>query len=150
MSRRPIAVEWSVKGYGVYRRMPHTDINMYLLPEQNIYDVNSFKVMMPAIHRIPLGFRDLPTNDQQTVRDIAGEVIGRVPAGLNQVFRRLIANNFILTSDIYCTYLGRISATNGDELECRYNLYLPERRFRSAMRVFEDILTAEQLDKLYC
>ena len=128
MSRRPITVKWLVQGYGIYRKMPHPDINKYLLLEQNINDLNSFKVMMPSIHRIPLGFRDLTTNNQQTVRDIAGEVIGRVPAGLNQVFRRLIANNYILTSDIYCTYLGRISKSNGDKLECRYNLYLPGRR----------------------
>ena len=78
-----------MKGYGVYRRMPHPDININLLPEQNIFDVNSFKdMMMPAIQSIPLGFRDLPTNDQQTVRDSAGEVI----AGLNQVF----SNRYIL------------------------------------------------------
>ena len=146
MSRRPIAVEWWVKGYGVYRRMPHPDINMYLLPEQNIYDVNSFKVMIPAIHRKPPGFRDQPTNDQQTMRYIAGEVM----AGLNKVFIRLTVNNYILTSDIYCTYLGRISPTNGDGLECSYYLYLPKRNFCSAMRVFEEILTTDQLDKLYC
>ena len=71
-ARTPIAIEWSITGYNVYKRKPHTDVNMYLMTEPDVYDRNSYKVMMPAIHRIPSGLRDLPTGDGQTVGDIAG------------------------------------------------------------------------------
>ena len=125
MARRPIEVDWTIKGYRVYRRMPHPAINMYLMSEPyNVYDANSFKVVMPAIHRITPEYKDMATNDHQTVRDIAGETIGRVLAGLNQVFRQLIDNNFVLLRDIYCTYQGRGLATE-DELGCNYHLSLP-------------------------
>ena len=64
MERQTIAVEWSIRGYNVYRRKPHTDINMYLMPEpDNVYDRNTFKVMMPAIHRISSILRDLRRDD---------------------------------------------------------------------------------------
>ena len=150
MERQTIAVEWSIRGYNVYRRKPHTDINMYLMPEpDNVYDRNTFKVMMPAIHRIPSILRDLRTDDDQTVRDIAGEIIGRVPQKLCLICRRLLDENLLLTSDdIICIFRG-LSVAN--ELECVYQLCLPKRRFREAMHVFEDIMTQDELnEKLFC
>ena len=44
MARRMIAVEWSVKGYNIYRRRPHSEKNMYLMGEpENVYDRNISK-----------------------------------------------------------------------------------------------------------
>ena len=121
---------------------------MYLMGKpENVNDRNFFKVIMPALHRIQPAMRDLATSATQTVRDIAGETIGRVPARLNQVFRTFVDQNFPLTSDIYVMYLGRYSA---DKLDCMYHLSLPVRRFRDAMKIFEDNLTVNELDKLHC
>ena len=41
-ARTPIAIEWSITGYNVYKRKPHTDVNMYLMTEPDVYDRNSY------------------------------------------------------------------------------------------------------------
>ena len=167
---RMIGIESTIKGYHVYRIRPHEDITMKLEEEPtNPYDRNAFKVMMPSLTEINPIFHNLVTENGQRVVNNAGKQVGRVPANLCRVFRRLVDEGLVQPSHIKCKYNGQINFPRtvplnqrflrggrrdrpggGPELNCTYKLTVSKRRFRDAMRVFEDILTHEELDNISC
>ena len=67
-----IKLEWSIKGYHIFRVRPHTDIEMNVVPEPtNPYDHNAMKVMLPALMEIPVHL-----HSDQSVQRNEGMVIG--------------------------------------------------------------------------
>lgn len=165
MTRRPIAIDWSIKGYHAFRVNPHVEITMKLIPEpNNQYDRNAFSVLMPTLNEIPRNMHSQATRNGQTVSDIAGRQVGHVPANLCRVFSKL--NTQGLASDLQCKYLGTLtgSATldhfqagirrdrpgGGPELHCRYQLTVPANRFRTVMLIFEEFLTHNELERIHC
>ena len=88
---RVIAIESTIKGYHVFRIRPHTDITIKLEEEpNNPYDRNAFKVMMSRLTDIHPIFHNLVTENGQRIETNAGKQVGRVPANLCRVFRRLV------------------------------------------------------------
>ena len=128
----------------------------------NRYDRHAIKVMMPA--QVPLRFRGLQDN--------AGQQVGHVPANLCKVFTELINQEILTISDIKCSCTGSVGAPSnipihqsfsrhargfhrdrpggGAELKCRYVLTVPNNRFRQTMRVFEGLLTRDELELISC
>ena len=164
-----IKIDSTIKGYHVFHVRPHVDIEMILVPEpRNRFDPNAFGVWMPNLSDIPGHLRDTETREGQTVRQIAGTQVGRVPANLCRVFRELLDQG-LLANVIKCTYGGTVHVARrvpvhqsfqrqgirdrvggGAELDCKYFLMVPRRRFKTAMRVFERCLSPEELDRISC
>ena len=92
-------IKSSIKGYHTFKIRPHDSIEMLVEREaNNAYDPHAMCVKMPKIQEVHKEFRDCVTREARgeeaalTVRDIAGEMIGRVPANLCKVFRELLGN----------------------------------------------------------
>ena len=119
-----IAVDWSIRGYHAFHVRPHPEISMFLeLEPQNRYDSNAIKVKMPEIEYIPENLRNQSTRDGQTVRQIAGKIVGRVPRNLCTVFTKLIEDGLCEIGAFRVNYMGRIDFTqSGPELLCSYVL----------------------------
>ena len=50
----PIKLEWSIKGYHIFRVRPHPDIELKVVPDPtNPYDFNAMKVMLPGLTETP-------------------------------------------------------------------------------------------------
>ncbi len=87
-------IQWSIKGYHIYRRGPCAEIPLLPVPEPgNTYDSNGMKVMMPAVVEPELLEKVTRDGERrrepQRVQDILGkQSIGRVPANLCKVFKK--------------------------------------------------------------
>ena len=84
----------NVKGYHNFKIRPHPDIKMYVQrDDDNTYDKNAMKIVMPELMDIPSELHEAVTRPAdkkrapQKVCDIAGMTVGRVPANLGKVFR---------------------------------------------------------------
>ena len=153
-------IDWSVKGYHIYRIKPHHGMDLTLVQDpMNRYDRNAIKVMMPSV--MPAQFRDFQEN-------AAGQA-GHVPANLCRVFTELINLSVLTISEIRCTFTGSVGAAagvpvhqsfsigtrrdrpgGGAELQCRYLLSVPAAQFRQTMGVFERFLTRQELEQISC
>ena len=50
----PVKIVWSVKGYHVFHLRPHEDVPMLVeVEENNPYDPNAMKVIVPALELMP-------------------------------------------------------------------------------------------------
>ena len=112
---REVAVLWSIKGYHFFKIRAHESISMLVLPEEaNARDPSAMKVMMPE--DVPAELLDKNTREgdskhpQQKVRDIIEKKVGRVPANLCRVFRRLVETE-MLVDGITCNYGGTVRQT---------------------------------------
>eukprot|EP00058_Branchiostoma_floridae_P019977 XP_002605467.1 hypothetical protein BRAFLDRAFT_74281 [Branchiostoma floridae] len=77
-----------IKGYHVFKRRPLQGLEMKVMREyDNPYDRNAFVVKMPDLSSIPADQHHVVTDEKRgtTVRSIAGEIIGRLPAGLCRI-----------------------------------------------------------------
>ena len=88
-----------IKGYHKYRIRPHEDILMLVKKEElNAYDPNAMVVIMPRLDEIPVALHNTMTKEAkgkqeaQYVRTIAGKTVGRLPANLGEVLRKLEDN----------------------------------------------------------
>ena len=77
---RQIRIEWSIKGYHAFGRRPHPEIVLKVeVEENNPYDSNAMRVMVPQLAEIPLDLHEAITRPAdhrrpaQRVRNIAGE-----------------------------------------------------------------------------
>ncbi|XP_078586271.1 uncharacterized protein LOC144868170 [Branchiostoma floridae x Branchiostoma japonicum] len=81
-----------IKGYHFYRRKPLLDFRMSVVPEpNNPMDKDALLVVMPPLTDIPVQHHNAVVDNKRgvTVRDIAGQIIGRVPAGLATILARM-------------------------------------------------------------
>ena len=82
-----------IKGYHIHHIRPHFDVPMVVKHEaDNAYDPNAHSVFMPPLENIPSSLHGAVTRPakksrkEQIVRDIAGAMVGRVPANLGEMF----------------------------------------------------------------
>ena len=92
----------TVKGYHVFKVTPHPAIPMFVKKDEgNSYDPNAMVVKVPDLKEIPAELHDVVTKEakgkkeKQTVRDTAGMIVGRVPANLCGLFRKLLQDGDI-------------------------------------------------------
>lgn len=70
---------------------------------------NAVKVQMPSLEQMPQTCFDQMTKDEeQRVKSLAGNVVGRVPANLCGAFRKIMKKDWLL-EDIRCEYNGIMS-----------------------------------------
>ncbi|XP_077869670.1 uncharacterized protein LOC144361685 [Saccoglossus kowalevskii] len=172
-----MSFDWSIKGYHHFHRRPHPDALLDVeIEHNNRYDPSSMLVKMPPLCRIPNELHDEVTREgrgnqpNQTVRSIADKQVGRVPANLCKVFRRLLELNLV-ESVIVCKYTGQTGLSirppsnqrfqrgqvrdrpgGGAELTCLYYLKYHEiPRRNMVMEVFNicrQFLTDEELERI--
>ena len=88
--------ESNIKGYHYFKRKPHAEIEMKVEKElNNIHDPDAYVVKMTKLKYIHPKYHKEVTRQakgkdpQQTVSDIAGSIIGRVPANIGKIFHQL-------------------------------------------------------------
>ena len=169
---RPISVQWSIKGYHAFHIRPHPLITLMVEPEYgNQFDPHAMKVSMPPLDTIDPIYYDEATNmsiPHQTVRRIAGQQIGRVPANLCRAFRLLLNRGYVHEHHITAVFQGDVGPSRnppvhqryapraigfdipggGADLSCLYELRIQRRHFRQAMHVFEECLPAADLERI--
>jgi len=74
-----VKVEWSIKGYHIFRIKPHNDLDLKVeVDEGNPFDDDAMKVVMPNLEEIPVHLHDAETYPNhprsRIVRDIAGTI----------------------------------------------------------------------------
>ena len=86
----------AIKGYHIYHVRPHRGISMVVRKEHtNSYDENAMIVEIPKKEDLPVSFLEeisrpaKGTKNCVKVKDIAGKLVGRVPANLGRIFRTL-------------------------------------------------------------
>ncbi len=176
MANRLIKIKWSIKGYHVFRIVPHRDISLKLvLEENNAYDPSAIAVYMPEMNQIPEHLLDIITHEAnqrfpapQSARSTASLQVGRVPANLCQALRQLSENGYAELDGMMCQALGEPEISRhqprhyhhyhhghdreggGAELPCYYFIELAGSHFRDAMRIFEECLPRDDLDRFFC
>ena len=92
-------VNSNIKAYHIFKIRPHPKIEMLIEKEiNNPRDPHAMIIKMPPLNKIPNNFHDDVTKEkkgkekQQTVKDIAGETVGRVPANICKIFEKLLDN----------------------------------------------------------
>lgn len=86
----------SIKGYHIYKVQPHGEIELEVKVDQNnAYDPDAMAVWMPELEAVPERLRYTECKPAkngkpcQKVNEIAGKMVGRVPANLGKVFKSL-------------------------------------------------------------
>ena len=89
--------ESNIKGYHVYKVRPHPDIKMVVEKDiHNSYDPYAMLVTMPQLKDITSELHKSITKaskgkeKEQTVEQIAGKHVGRVPANVCKLFNKLL------------------------------------------------------------
>ena len=93
-----VKIVGNIKGYHIFYIRPHSEIPMKVLHERgNKYDPNAVAIWMPDLEDIDSKLHDCITRNErpgkpcQKVRDVAGCMVGRVPANLGKIFRDIEA-----------------------------------------------------------
>ena len=83
----------AIKGYHIFKITPLIEMTMIVeREEENEFDPYAMVIKIPEIDHIPLEDRNKITREkepQQRLKDIAGKVVGRVPANLGKLFSRM-------------------------------------------------------------
>ena len=97
----------NIKAYHIFKVKPHPDIGMNVEKDVlNGYDPNAMIIKMPRIEEISLELHDSVTKEakngigQQTVTDIAGCTVGRVPANVWKLFHDMLSEGEV--KEIMC------------------------------------------------
>ena len=104
---------------------------MKCIPEpSNRYDRNAVLVVAPPLSDVPQDLHETVTKDSfppQTVKDVAGEKIGRVPKGICGVISQGIRGGWIIKAVAVYTggfiHAGQVRG-GGPQLKCQYLLIL--------------------------
>ena len=104
--------ESNIKGYHVFKRRPHSMITMAVQKDEgNDFDPHAMVIVMPALEAIHHELHDIIVREakgkkqpEQKVRDNAGKLMGRVPANIGKIFRKLLHERKI--QRITCTATG--------------------------------------------
>ena len=88
----------NIKGYHYFKVRPHREIKMNVEKEVgNVRDESAMVIKMPPLQQISKSYHfdvtrpsKSPRERDQRVIDVAGNVVGRVPANLCRIFRRLL------------------------------------------------------------
>ncbi len=168
--RNPIRITWSIKGYHAYRIKPTGDIKLTVVPDpHNRFDPHAMAVRVPQVEQIPQHLRNRLWDSragQQPVQELAGAMVGHVPANLCTVFHRLQEMGMV-RGHITARAVGRARQTQnpppwarfqrgvrrdnaggGAEIPCVYKITVARVHLRQAMRVFEEHLTHGERQRL--
>ena len=144
---------------------------MHVIKEEtNKYDPWAMTVVMPRLEKIDRLLHDKITRpgdskrSEQTVADIAGRVIGRVPANFCRALCQLKDAN-IIVGDILCHYEGeaRVSkhvpvqqtfqrkrrpAFDTQGLKCTYVFEIPSNEYYRVRDIFDSNIPKHELNKI--
>lgn len=163
-------MKWAIKGYSYFRVEPSIFMPMDLIPEEdNSYDPNAVKVQMPSLEQMPQTCFDQMTKDEeQRVKSLARNVVGRVPANLCGAFRKIMEKDLLL-EDIRCEYNGIMSDSvnppkyqkfkrnlfggldtpgGGVDLKCTYVLIVKKDHLPACISILERGLPREDFEKV--
>ena len=169
-SRITVNVEWAIKGYSHFGVIPSTLIPMDLIPEENnSYDPNAVIVKMPPLGQIAQTCYSLMNKEEeQRIKSLAGNVVGRVPANLCGAFRKIMETDYLL-EDIRCEYNGIVSDSvnppkyqkfkrnpfggldtpgGGVDLKCTYVLIVKKDHLHACISILERGLPKEDFQKV--
>ena len=80
----------AIKGYHIFKITQLIEMTMIVeREEENEFDPYAMVIKIPEIDHIPLEDRNKITREkepQQRLKDIAGKVVGRVPANISKLF----------------------------------------------------------------
>ena len=83
----------AIKGYHIFKITQLIEMTMIVeREEENEFDLYAMVIKIPEIDHIPREDRNKITREkepQQRLKDIAGKVVGRVPANLGKLFSRM-------------------------------------------------------------
>ena len=103
-----VIINSNIKGYYVFKIRPHQSVKMLVEKEHNNeYDPHAMVVKMPELKEIHSSIHEDVTKEakgkepQQTVKDIAGKTVGRVPANLCKLFEKLLKDGYV--TNITCS-----------------------------------------------
>ena len=122
-------VFYTIKGYHHFRNHPLVGTQMLLkcIPEpNNTFNRFAVKVVAPNAQELPNDILNLTTREginRQTVSDIAGKTIGRVPSDMTQILSEGLDNGDIIRA--HAVYYGQMHyggpiAGGGPALKCLY------------------------------
>ena len=122
-----LAISATINGYHNYRIRPLVGFQIILnciREPNNPHDTNAVKVVVPVMRQLR-EFSDLVIreNPRQTVEDIAGKTVGRVPAVVSATLSPNIDAKIV--TRVYCVYVGSMRHGNsalgdGPKLNCIY------------------------------
>ena len=124
-----------VKGYHIFKVRPHPEVAMEVkLEENNSYDPTAMMVLMPTLEYIPSELHNLVTREEnkgekkQCVSDIAGQQVGRVPANLCKLFRKVIGDADVIKIKCYAESAPTISKQPPSQQSYKRNVRGKDRR----------------------
>ena len=147
---------------------------MLVLPEEgNAFDEHAMIVVMPKNVAEEMLDAVTKTDDAkwktQKMKDMLGKQVGRVPANLCRIFRKLLQNDMLLEI-ITCYYSGtaehsisphfqkvfkrartsqgRDEPGGGAELKCGYFVRIKETSYDQAVELFKKRLPKEDIEKI--
>ena len=78
----------NIKGYHYFKICPHAEVPLVVEKEKgNIYDPDAMLIRMPVLSDTRTARRN---EKEQTVKSNAGKQVGRVPANLCKMFKKLL------------------------------------------------------------
>ena len=101
----------TINGYHHFQTRPLMGVEFQLKcirEPENVYDNNAIKVVAPALREVKLDLLDITvrTRPHQTVRNICGNVIGRMPASISKIIAPFKDNRII--GNITALYTGEM------------------------------------------
>jgi len=171
MDEKTITVRWAIKGYRVYKIKPHENIPMTVEHEpDDSHEPNAMVVKMPDATTIDSKYLNDITRESsdgnQTVAEIAGKIVGHVPANLCRAFKKCI--DLGLTKCIKCCYNGRVYRRvnvpynqsfqrrspgkdrqgGGVEIGCNYVITVKQEVFNQVLRILCTCLKEEDYERV--
>lgn len=151
---KTLAVFHCIKGYHHFRTRPLKGIGMLMRcvrEPENIYDRYAVKVVIPTIDDLPNHILNVETRAlprRQTVRDIAGKTVGRLPADIAQVVSEGIRTEKIKRANAIYTGVmehGGPVPGGGVMLKCAYLFELSNSQVMDEMTIFFNALKQRYL-----
>eukprot|EP00794_Sanderia_malayensis_P000929 gene929-236_t len=159
--KNEVCINWSIKGYHMFKIKPPQNIPLTVMREDhNSYDLNAIKVM------VPMNLEDKYKSKE--AEGILGRQIGRVPANLCKVFRKILSEDTLIepikcfgrnarhAADIHVhqkfkrsrSKFGRDVPGGGAENSCLYVFRVKETKLASVKQIMEEHLSKHEMDKV--
>ena len=130
---------------------PHIEIPMeVMLEEGNSHDPYAMAIKMPPLQSINPSLHDLVTREEkkgqntQIVRDIASEMVGRVPANLCKIFRKILSDRDVTTITCHAEEAPNLSKIPPPQQSYKRNFRIKDRRGGGAVIPCRFVLTCHE------
>ena len=143
--RAVLVFESTVNGYHYFRIRPlvGTEMPMFLQQEENnSYDENAILVRIPSKTFFPDLNKEKETKDGQSVADVLGKVVGRLPRNVAEVIKAAITSEEMTHSFVF--YTGNIvhggqRAGGGVKLHCVFVTFIKHASVQDIKTRLEEI-----------